>query len=102
MGVQTTRSAPIAYTTLFRSDLQRPVERAAPVQDKRRTLRRLEVHRATDGRGHSARRPVNGDRKSTRLNSSHVEISYAVYCLKKKTSQRLIAIAKGLKRGLAA
>src|SRR5699024_12222804 len=32
------------------------------------------------------RRPilVNGDRKSTRLNSSHVSISYAVFCLKKK------------------
>src|SRR5436305_14712415 len=27
---------------------------------------------------------VNGDRKSTRLNSSHVRISYAVFCLKKK------------------
>src|SRR5690349_23524750 len=30
-------------------------------------------------------RSVTGDRKSTRLNSSHVEISYAVFCLKKKT-----------------
>src|SRR5690349_23770506 len=29
-------------------------------------------------------RPESGDRKSTRLNSSHVEISYAVFCLKKK------------------
>src|SRR5207253_4514859 len=29
-----------------------------------------------------------GDRKSTRLNSSHVAISYAVFCLKKKTTQR--------------
>src|SRR5207253_7426390 len=29
-------------------------------------------------------RPVDGDRKSTRLNSSHVAISYAVFCLKKK------------------
>src|SRR6266576_313 len=29
------------------------------------------------------------DRKSTRLNSSHVEISYAVFCLKKKTTSRL-------------
>src|SRR3712207_7674357 len=28
--------------------------------------------------------PVNGDRKSTRLNSSHANISYAVFCLKKK------------------
>src|SRR3989442_2061076 len=32
---------------------------------------------------------VVGDRKSTRLNSSHVRISYAVFCLKKKTTQRL-------------
>src|SRR5437870_12679893 len=30
-----------------------------------------------------------GDRKSTRLNSSHVAISYAVFCLKKKTNYRL-------------
>src|SRR5690606_40021270 len=30
-------------------------------------------------------RAVEGDRKSTRLNSSHVKISYAVFCLKKKT-----------------
>src|SRR5690606_40346838 len=29
---------------------------------------------------------VKGDRKSTRLNSSHVKISYAVFCLKKKTA----------------
>src|SRR5699024_11854486 len=31
----------------------------------------------------------NGDRKSTRLNSSHVSISYAVFCLKKKKNTRL-------------
>src|SRR3989442_5613898 len=40
-------------------------------------------------KGHPYRRPANGDektdRKSTRLNSSHVRISYAVFCLKKKT-----------------
>src|SRR5690554_7194507 len=30
----------------------------------------------------------SGDRKSTRLNSSHVRISYAVFCLKKKTTER--------------
>src|SRR5690349_23839574 len=34
---------------------------------------------------------VSGDRKSTRLNSSHVEISYAVFCLKKKRSRVLMA-----------
>src|SRR5690606_41958513 len=33
------------------------------------------------------RRPGVGDRKSTRLNSSHVKISYAVFCLKKKKQQ---------------
>src|SRR5438874_12084303 len=32
----------------------------------------------------------SGDRKSTRLNSSHVEISYAVFCLKKKTTCTII------------
>src|SRR5690606_40911819 len=34
---------------------------------------------------------INTDRKSTRLNSSHVKISYAVFCLKKKMSRRLKA-----------
>src|SRR5438874_3352231 len=33
---------------------------------------------------------VCGDRKSTRLNSSHVEISYAVFCLKKKKKKKII------------
>src|SRR5207253_6273608 len=33
------------------------------------------------------RRPQRGDRKSTRLNSSHVAISYAVFCLKKKKTE---------------
>src|SRR5204863_8037898 len=32
---------------------------------------------------------IDGDRKSTRLNSSHVEISYAVFCLKKKNTLRI-------------
>src|SRR3712207_8185581 len=38
-----------------------------------------------DGRGPAAHRQ-GGDRKSTRLNSSHANISYAVFCLKKKTT----------------
>src|SRR5256885_12092128 len=33
-----------------------------------------------------------GDRKSTRLNSSHLVISYAVFCLKKKTNVRIISV----------
>src|SRR5438874_8736976 len=50
--------------------------------DPRRLSLRLQLLR----RGHrpGARADVLEDRKSTRLNSSHVEISYAVFCLKKK------------------
>src|SRR5690349_22025144 len=60
------------YTTLFRSlRLARRIERCRPL-----------VFRIG---GIGAREPGGrGDRKSTRLNSSHVEISYAVFCLKKK------------------
>src|SRR3712207_7608415 len=43
---------------------------------------RAAVARAAAGGAHRARR----DRKSTRLNSSHANISYAVFCLKKKTN----------------
>src|SRR5690625_5607596 len=43
--------------------------------------------------------PVNGDRKSTRLNSSHVAISYAVFCLKKKSETKQHTNNK-LKNGL--
>src|SRR6266496_5551994 len=57
----------------------------------------LSLHDALPiSRAHQHRRdpPVNphdgrsGDRKSTRLNSSHVEISYAVFCLKKKKQEQ--------------
>src|SRR5436309_9246859 len=37
-------------------------------------------------------RPAGGDRKSTRLNSSHVKISYAVFCLKKKKTDANVYI----------
>src|SRR5438874_4800355 len=42
------------------------------------------LHRAAKLRHPNLLRLLPGDRKSTRLNSSHVEISYAVFCLKKK------------------
>src|SRR6266496_2765408 len=44
--------------------------------------------------GARARGRLGRDRKSTRLNSSHVEISYAVFCLKKKKKTKLINIQK--------
>src|SRR5437868_7785615 len=39
--------------------------------------------------------PANTDRKSTRLNSSHVSISYAVFCLKKKNEMALAGVHRG-------
>src|SRR5436305_4233733 len=70
------------YTTLFRSaarrrdevPVRRGVGRGAAVAGRREG--------AAAGRAALAGPP--GDRKSTRLNSSHVRISYAVFCLKKK------------------
>src|SRR3712207_8212941 len=92
------RSTLFPYTTLFRSRLKRqpPVAQRRvddvyavpahpfqddevvelPVQDRagREAVQRIDIG------GH----PPRGDRKSTRLNSSHANISYAVFCLKKK------------------
>src|SRR3712207_7939162 len=70
------RSTLFPYTTLFRSVhllVGRPV---GSDRDRRRHGRDREAHR---------RHPRHErDRKSTRLNSSHANISYAVFCLKKK------------------
>src|SRR5258707_3404336 len=85
------RSTLFPYTTLFRS------ARSAPCctrGDRAPALPGL----APRERPGSARRkglPPRRDRKSTRLNSSHANISYAVFCLKKKTndtSNRLIHV----------
>src|SRR5437867_7844886 len=83
------RSTLFPYTTLFRSlealdsagqdrSLVRPQVAPAPVSTQR------------EGRG------VQLDRKSTRLNSSHRTISYAVFCLKKKK----ISTGKPVKEGV--
>src|SRR5206468_11724715 len=63
------------YTTLFRS---------RPASSERS---RVELRHAAAARRCPA---ALGDRKSTRLNSSHDQISYAVFCLKKKTETRCI------------
>src|SRR5439155_17643679 len=90
------RSTLFPYTTLFRSR-----ENGASPRDRRLASRGLrtaplveEIERqsssqkpdpSADLRHSFRRRAVPGrDRKSTRLNSSHVAISYAVFCLKKK------------------
>src|SRR5207253_4719084 len=76
------------YTTLFRSVAGRP-GRELPLEQRRPTPR----HRQLGTRPLSLleARPADGDRKSTRLNSSHVAISYAVFCLKKKNNRLLPA-----------
>src|SRR5690349_23994792 len=77
------RSTLFPYTTLFRSVHGRDVEqllRVAARIDERADVR---VARGDDA-GKRRLDAAERDRKSTRLNSSHVEISYAVFCLKKK------------------
>src|SRR2546430_11459789 len=89
------------YTTLFRSGAERalvavgvqPIDRRAPAERRERSVgfsgrpprsvaAALEERRAVE-RAAGAR-----DRKSTRLNSSHSQISYAVFCLQKKLTRR--------------
>src|SRR2546427_6931736 len=74
------RSTLFPYTTLFRSQGARVgrLEAALAVGHRAR-------ERALDVAEHLALDQLSGeDRKSTRLNSSHSQISYAVFCLKKK------------------
>src|SRR2546430_7738366 len=59
------RSTLFPYTTLFRSKNKKPPDRKTPLKPKNSSTK-------------------TKDRKSTRLNSSHSQISYAVFCLKKK------------------
>src|SRR2546430_13625162 len=95
------RSTLFPYTTLFRSvPMVRRVavgeearmfpfageEDALPRDEhalEERNAGRLPISAAEGGRGFS--RSSGRDRKSTRLNSSHSQISYAVFCLKKKS-----------------
>src|SRR5688572_31002408 len=91
------RSTLFPYTTLFRSDSRSGLLRddddrngapqesatripAAELAAEGRRRRRCGFHDTRDAR----------DRKSTRLNSSHSQISYAVFCLKKKNNKILI------------
>src|SRR2546427_2069785 len=92
------RSTLFPYTTLFRSLLEEVVRIAEAIggQDRARRVH----HHDADGDQHERdaaephvgrelpRHQCSGDRKSTRLNSSHSQISYAVFCLKKKKKKK--------------
>src|SRR3712207_8446264 len=80
------RSTLFPYTTLFRS-LRRAPPRPGHGRSSLEAAFLLQVGDAGGRRRLPAFGPEGrpGDRKSTRLNSSHANISYAVFCLKKKT-----------------
>src|SRR3712207_8628450 len=95
------RSTLFPYTTLFRSDVDRfcrgvllerevgPREhpnREDPIGDKEEHRRRKRVCDVAPRTQFAAK--ACRDRKSTRLNSSHANISYAVFCLKKKKNHK--------------
>src|SRR3712207_8843993 len=89
------RSTLFPYTTLFRSEARHASGLGEPVaQPRADALERL-VHPplrvGQDAQGRDRRRHPRrvGDRKSTRLNSSHANISYAVFCLKKKKTESI-------------
>src|SRR3989442_8505357 len=85
------RSTLFPYTTLFRSDsfriaIHHHCFEAIFAQRKRRVAAAvIELDSLPDAVWPAAKDDDFSDRKSTRLNSSHVRISYAVFCLKKKT-----------------
>src|SRR3712207_7518991 len=87
------RSTLFPYTTLFRSHVVEPGPRVSPLRLGQQPLggltRRPVVHGVHPVRARLSapeeRATSHIDRKSTRLNSSHANISYAVFCLKKKT-----------------
>src|SRR3712207_7002954 len=83
------RSTLFPYTTLFRSDLEALLPVAAAVVPEHLRVE-LGEGREAGGGGAVLAAEHGVDRKSTRLNSSHANISYAVFCLKKKKNILLI------------
>src|SRR5947207_5272070 len=76
------RSTLFPYTTLFRS-VRQTRDQGRPSADRTRACEKLRRHPCGCEYRH------RGDRKSTRLNSSHTVISYAVFCLKKKKKKKI-------------
>src|SRR2546428_1176111 len=84
------RSTLFPYTTLFRSAVL--LRRVAQQLEDLAAGLRVEIARGLIG---EQDRRARQDRKSTRLNSSHDQISYAVFCLKKKKSYSEVLRVRG-------
>src|SRR2546421_9016267 len=88
------RSTLFPYTTLFRSarDLSRICRKALPYETRPGSTHRRPKFRRVRRLMCSGRCEIHTkvDRKSTRLNSSHDQISYAVFCLKKKKKKNTV------------
>src|SRR2546427_4170698 len=78
------RSTLFPYTTLFRS------ARAASHDHRGLSGPQCPLRRGHTPWGTAGRADRGSDRKSTRLNSSHSQISYAVFCLKKKKKKKIL------------
>src|SRR2546430_11403968 len=88
------RSTLFPYTTLFRSGVLDVHEDGDRGIDRRQLFHREHGHEQTPTR--AAVEELSADRKSTRLNSSHSQISYAVFCLKKKKQHDIYKLTLGV------
>src|SRR5687768_18361646 len=91
------RSTLFPYTTLFRSSLSRQAQRRACADVHCQELHlvpRVARFATLDHAVRTDRSCRQADRKSTRLNSSHGYISYAVFCLKKKKKPQITTHTK--------
>src|SRR5436305_11129950 len=95
------RSTLFPYTTLFRSSIptsetRRKMSMTSPLSSSTSSTSAspLELERLTYPERGKRPELTDIDRKSTRLNSSHVRISYAVFCLKKKKNKKSTSITK--------
>src|SRR2546430_9843291 len=92
------RSTLFPYTTLFRSNVGDPIDAAGNRFADAINFGFLDFVGFEKGRALGINRndDAAGDRKSTRLNSSHSQISYAVFCLKTKTQNVTATVYFGL------
>src|SRR2546421_6473231 len=86
------RSTLFPYTTLFRSGVERHQPRARVRRGAGLVEADMPALADPQNLEVDAARLDDGDRKSTRLNSSHDQISYAVFCLKKKKTKAIMTI----------